>query len=163
MTEQQFQRALSLDEQIVLITGGARGLGAALSRAFSRSGARVIVNYNKSRDAAETLVTELGEDRAFAVQADVTDRSSVDQLFSPLHASDSTHRYRPWSTMHSSTSRSTATPGRARTRSPGPTSTLNYAEPLPAHSTPPRQPSPACANSDSAESSLSEPIWSRIR
>ena len=64
--------------------------------------------------------------------------------------------------MHSSTSRSTATPGRARTRSPGPTSTLNYAEPLPAHSTPPRQPSPACANSDSAESSLSEPIWSRI-
>lgn len=64
MTEQQFQRALSLDEQIVLITGGARGLGAALSRAFSRSGARVIVNYNKSRDAAETLVTELGEDRA---------------------------------------------------------------------------------------------------
>ncbi|MER2208072.1 MAG: SDR family NAD(P)-dependent oxidoreductase, partial [Rhodococcus sp. (in: high G+C Gram-positive bacteria)] len=81
MTEQQFQRALNLDEQIVLITGGARGLGAALSRAFSRSGARVIVNYNKSRDAAQALVTELGEDRAYAVQADVTDRSSVDQLF----------------------------------------------------------------------------------
>ncbi|EQM32161.1 3-oxoacyl-ACP reductase [Rhodococcus erythropolis] len=82
MTEQQFQRALNLDEQIVLITGGARGLGAALSRAFSHSGARVIVNYNKSRDAAEALVAELGENRTFAVQADVTDRSSVDQLFS---------------------------------------------------------------------------------
>ncbi|MDV6271698.1 3-oxoacyl-ACP reductase [Rhodococcus globerulus] len=86
MTEQQIQRALELNEQVVLITGGARGLGAALSRAFAAQGAQVIVNYHKSEEAAHALVAELGADRAFAIGADVTDRQSVDQLFSAARA-----------------------------------------------------------------------------
>ncbi|NMM88218.1 3-oxoacyl-ACP reductase [Rhodococcus sp. SRB_17] len=94
MTE-QFQRALELNEQIVLITGGARGLGAALSRAFAAQGARVIVNYHKSEVAAHALVAELGSDHAFAIRADVTDRQSVDQLF----ATARTHFGAPISTV----------------------------------------------------------------
>nr|WP_299244583.1 3-oxoacyl-ACP reductase [uncultured Halomonas sp.] len=74
----------AIDTQVVLITGGARGLGAHLSRAFLAQGARVVINYFKSRDAAETLVREVPE-RALAVQADVTDPEAVKALFDKAH------------------------------------------------------------------------------
>lgn len=68
---------MQLAEQVVLVTGAGRGLGSAIARAFARSGARVVVNYRRSREAAETLVRELGAERALAVQADVTDARAV--------------------------------------------------------------------------------------
>ena len=68
--------ASALNEQVVLVTGGARGLGAAISRAFLREGARVVVNYHRSRDAAETMQQEAGPGRALAVHADVSNASS---------------------------------------------------------------------------------------
>ncbi|WP_040160294.1 3-oxoacyl-ACP reductase [Nigerium massiliense] len=70
---------LPLDQQLVLVTGGARGLGAAISRAFLAQGARVVVNYRTSRAAAQDLVSEY-PDRAWAVRADVRDRAQVDDL-----------------------------------------------------------------------------------
>lgn len=70
---------LALNQQIVVVTGGARGLGAALTRAFLREGARVVIDYHRSRDAAEALVAESGG-RAIARQADVRDRAAVDAL-----------------------------------------------------------------------------------
>lgn len=68
---------MRIENTIVLVTGGARGLGEHLSRAFAREGARVVVNYHSSEDRARALVRELGEDRALAVQADVTDAQQV--------------------------------------------------------------------------------------
>lgn len=68
---------MQLAEQVVLVTGAGRGLGSAIARAFARSGVRVVVNYRRSREAAETLVRELGAERALAVQADVTDARAV--------------------------------------------------------------------------------------
>lgn len=68
---------MRIENAIVLVTGGARGLGEHLSRAFAREGARVVVNYHASEDRARALVRELGEDRALAVQADVTDAHQV--------------------------------------------------------------------------------------
>ena len=68
---------MRIENTIVLVTGGARGLGEHLSRAFAREGARVVVNYHASEDRARALVRELGEDRALAVQADVTDAQQV--------------------------------------------------------------------------------------
>ena len=62
--------ALPLDQQIVLVTGAGRGLGASLARAFLTAGARVVVNYRHSADAANALAAEVPE-RALAVQADV--------------------------------------------------------------------------------------------
>lgn len=67
-----------LAEQVVLVTGAGRGLGSALARAFAGQGARVLVNYRRSRQRAEQLAAEIG-DRALAAQADVTDRQQVDE------------------------------------------------------------------------------------
>ncbi|MCL7713659.1 3-oxoacyl-ACP reductase [Stenotrophomonas mori] len=67
---------MKISEQLVLVTGAGRGLGAALARAFAREGARVLVNYHRSRDAAEALAGELGQG-ALALQADVRDRGAV--------------------------------------------------------------------------------------
>lgn len=70
---------MEIRDQIVLITGGARGVGAAAARAFAGQGARVAINWRASGGRAEALAAELGE-RAFAVQADVTDRAAVDAM-----------------------------------------------------------------------------------
>lgn len=68
--------ALTLQQQLVLITGGARGLGAELSRAFLAQGACVIINYLHSKEAAEQLVST-APTQAIAIQADVCDASAV--------------------------------------------------------------------------------------
>lgn len=47
--------ALPLDQQLVIVTGASRGLGAAIARAFLREGARVVVNYLNSEAAAREL------------------------------------------------------------------------------------------------------------
>jgi 3-oxoacyl-[acyl-carrier protein] reductase len=69
-----------LDQQLVLITGAARGLGEHLVRAFLREGASVVINYRNSAEAAHTLAAEEPV-RALAVQADVTDRAAVQAMF----------------------------------------------------------------------------------
>lgn len=69
-----------LSEQWVLVTGGARGLGQAITRALAREGAGVVINYHRSAAAAQALADELGP-RAIALQADVTDAAEVQRLF----------------------------------------------------------------------------------
>ncbi|WP_406852066.1 3-oxoacyl-ACP reductase [Brevundimonas sp. BH3] len=70
---------MQISDQIVLVTGGARGVGAATVRAFANQGARVIINWRASAAAAQALADELG-DRVIALQADVTDRTSVEAM-----------------------------------------------------------------------------------
>lgn len=72
---------LSLEQQLVLVTGGARGLGEYLVRAFLREGAKVVINYLNSSTAAQQLAAEFPE-HALALQADVTDAKAVKALFS---------------------------------------------------------------------------------
>lgn len=73
--------APALSEQIVLVTGGARGLGAAICRAFLAQGARVVINYRSSVEAGQALADEHAG-RALALPADVRDRSAVESLIS---------------------------------------------------------------------------------
>ncbi|MEI2414729.1 3-oxoacyl-ACP reductase [Orrella sp. JC864] len=77
--------ATSLSEQIVLVTGGARGLGAHISRAFLREGARVVINYLRSSQAAQALAGEHAG-RALAVQADVRDPEAVAAMLAQARA-----------------------------------------------------------------------------
>lgn len=76
---------LNLSEQLVLVTGAGRGLGSAIARAFAREGARVVINFRASRDAAKALQAELGA-HALAVQADVTDPSQVRAMIAAAQA-----------------------------------------------------------------------------
>lgn len=70
---------ISISNQIVLVTGGARGLGAAIAQAFLRENARVVINYHQSKQAAEKLQAE-GNNNAIAIKADVTNPDEVKKM-----------------------------------------------------------------------------------
>ncbi|PND34852.1 3-oxoacyl-ACP reductase [Achromobacter pulmonis] len=70
---------LNLDQQLVIVTGASRGLGAAIAQAFLREGARVVINYLNSADRAQALAAAAPE-RALALQADVRDPAAVAAL-----------------------------------------------------------------------------------
>ncbi|OTG68648.1 3-oxoacyl-ACP reductase [Acinetobacter sp. ANC 4470] len=72
---------MQIRDQIVLVTGGARGLGLAISQMLIAEGARVAVNYLSSKAQAEQLAQQF-PDQVFAFQADVTDKVQVMHLFS---------------------------------------------------------------------------------
>lgn len=67
---------MRLQEKSALITGGARGIGAAFARAYVAEGATVAV-ADITLDRAEETAAELGPN-AYAVAIDVTDQSSID-------------------------------------------------------------------------------------
>ncbi|TPI51177.1 SDR family oxidoreductase [Mesorhizobium sp. B3-1-7] len=74
---------MSVDGKTLLVTGGSRGIGAAICRQASEAGYRVAVNYVSNRSAADALVTELkaaGGD-AFAVKGDVGNEADVIAIF----------------------------------------------------------------------------------
>ncbi len=66
-----------------VVTGGSRGIGAAVCRLLAQRGYRVIINYNRSPDAARALETELisAGGQAIAVPADVSRTEDVRRLF----------------------------------------------------------------------------------
>lgn len=69
--------------KIVLVTGGSRGIGAAVVKKFAENGYTVIVNYNKSQDKARLLQKRLlasGHD-VHLVQADVSCPEEVQAMF----------------------------------------------------------------------------------
>jgi 3-oxoacyl-[acyl-carrier protein] reductase len=66
-----------LDGRVALVTGGSRGIGAAIARELARAGARVAVNYRAGREPAEELAGEVG---GIAVAADVADAADVTGL-----------------------------------------------------------------------------------
>lgn len=72
---------LELAHQVVLVSGAGRGLGDAIAAAFARQGARVVLDFRRSRAAAEALAATLGHERALALQADVTRGEEVAAMF----------------------------------------------------------------------------------
>ena len=73
---------ISLDAKIALVSGGSRGIGAAICRKLAAAGAKVAVNYRASESAARALCEEIeaagGEARPFA--ADVSDAGQARRL-----------------------------------------------------------------------------------
>ena len=73
---------LSVTDRVAVISGGSRVIGAATVRMFVQAGARVVFNYQKARDAADSLVSECGPQRCAAVRADLHDSQSARALIS---------------------------------------------------------------------------------
>jgi 3-oxoacyl-[acyl-carrier protein] reductase len=67
----------SLDGKVALVTGGSRGIGAAISRELAKAGAKVAVNFRSGREAADEVAAEIG---GLALQADVSTPEEVQAL-----------------------------------------------------------------------------------
>jgi enoyl-[acyl-carrier protein] reductase III len=78
----------SLQDKRVLVTGGTRGVGRAISLQFARAGASVLANYVRNQSAADTLLAD-AEREAIAIQvvrADLTNPAGIESLFTSVKA-----------------------------------------------------------------------------
>ena len=70
------------DTPVALVTGGARGIGAACTRALAKEGFRVVIHHRSSGDAARALAGEL--DAAVALKTDLAIPEEIDALIASL-------------------------------------------------------------------------------
>src|SRR5205085_566115 len=68
-----------LEGKIALITGGSRGIGAAIAKRLAADGANIAITYTKGADAAASVVKEIERAgrKAIAIQADAADAEAV--------------------------------------------------------------------------------------
>ena len=69
--------------KVLLVTGGSRGIGAAVCRLGAREGYDVAINYAGRADAAEAVAAEVraAGRRAITIKADITDEAAVAAMF----------------------------------------------------------------------------------
>ena len=75
---------LNLQNRNVLVTGGSRGIGKAICKAFAQEGANVVIGYTNSMEAAEKLAFDLEQEnqvRAVAIGANLEDEDRLNHLF----------------------------------------------------------------------------------
>lgn len=72
-----------------IVTGGSRGIGAAIAGRLANDGFAVVVNYSGNADAAEKLVARIAAagGKALTAQADVSDPAAVARMFSTAEES----------------------------------------------------------------------------
>jgi len=72
----------SLQDTVAVVTGAGRGIGRAIAEELGGSGAKVVVNYSRSKDQAEDLVNRLEQTgaQAVAVRADMADAAQAAML-----------------------------------------------------------------------------------
>jgi 3-oxoacyl-[acyl-carrier protein] reductase len=69
----------ALKDKVALVTGGSRGIGAAVAKRLAQEGAAVVITYSVSRQSAEAVVRAIVDEggRALAIQADSADIDAV--------------------------------------------------------------------------------------
>ena len=67
---------ISLKNQRILVTGASRGIGRAIAKQLSESGAEVIIHYNSNKSEADKLKNEL-QNPSFTESCDLSDSSQV--------------------------------------------------------------------------------------
>jgi 3-oxoacyl-[acyl-carrier protein] reductase len=77
-----------LNNRVALVTGGSRGIGAAVAIALAKAGAHVAVNYRERADAARAVCSEITRTgrKALAVQADVSASDDVRRMVAEIEA-----------------------------------------------------------------------------
>lgn len=77
---------LGLQGKVVLVTGGSRGIGRAICKAFAEQGCKVIINYHSNQEAAESILNEIvamGQE-AEIIQADISQSDQVKSMVSQI-------------------------------------------------------------------------------
>jgi 3-oxoacyl-[acyl-carrier protein] reductase len=72
-----------LKDQVAVVTGASKGIGAAIAKALAAEGASVVVNYSSSKSGADKVVAEITSKggKAIAVQGDVSKQADITRLF----------------------------------------------------------------------------------
>lgn len=72
-----------LTDQVAVVTGASKGIGAGIAKQLAAEGAAVVVNYASSKKDADQVVDQIAKrgGKAIAVQADVTKRKDIERLF----------------------------------------------------------------------------------
>lgn len=75
-----------MNQKVALVTGSSRGIGRATALRLAEEGYDVIINYARSRQAAEQLVTEIKEmgRKAIAIKANVGDVEKIKRMFQEI-------------------------------------------------------------------------------
>jgi 3-oxoacyl-[acyl-carrier protein] reductase len=73
-----------LTDQVAVVTGASKGIGADIARHLAAEGAAVVVNYSSSKEGADRVVDQITKrgGKAIAVQANVARKAEVERLFS---------------------------------------------------------------------------------
>lgn len=79
---------MDLTGKVAIVTGAGRGIGRAIALELGRAGARVVVNYRTSSEAAEATAAEID---GLAVQADVSTAEGCDTLIAAAEAAGGLH------------------------------------------------------------------------
>ena len=77
---------MNLTNKVAIVTGASRGIGRAIALELGRSGAKVVVNYNRNAEAAQSIASEIG---GVAVRADVGTPEGCDALIEAATAEGS--------------------------------------------------------------------------
>ena len=77
-----------MQKQVILITGGSRGMGTATAMRAAAAGYAVCINYRENRAAADTVVAAILQTggMAFAVAADIANENEVVRMFESVDA-----------------------------------------------------------------------------
>jgi 3-oxoacyl-[acyl-carrier protein] reductase len=72
-----------LKDQVAVVTGASKGIGAGIAKALAAEGASVVVNYSSSKAGADKVVADIVKSggKAVAVQGDVSKQADITRLF----------------------------------------------------------------------------------
>ncbi|TSC87693.1 MAG: 3-oxoacyl-(acyl-carrier-protein) reductase [Microgenomates group bacterium Gr01-1014_16] len=73
---------MKLENKVAIVTGSSRGIGRATAILFAKEGAKVVINGVRQTEVGETVVRDIGNDRAVYIRADVSKEDEVKRLVS---------------------------------------------------------------------------------